>query len=464
VVQNNQKSAYAILGLHKGVSFADVKKAYFELVKKYDPERHTERFMVVDRAFHILKDPAMRAKEDVGAFNYIKGEFFFSDDEKLDAPDVKVKQGIKMLEDKITSGEITEDQIKPKLILGHMILSWKFLKKKLWAEVIHQWETVLKLDPTHRRAKNNILFARVTLGYNYATHELYDEAAELWTSAVLMDPDNQKIIHNLALAYEKAGHTNEATRYWDETVKRWKAQLQKEPDNEYLKSCIIEVLRMTSERPDPRETTAGGTATTSSQRAGANNQAHARQGGQDPDTKSRRKSSNNIEDYREILKLNPDDFEAHNRIANLLYQEGKWTEAAKELMELRKKFPRNIEVLNLLGWAMLNDGKVDQAFLMWKKGLNIDKSNMQLIESMIKAHMSMGRILREKGLYTPCLKHFKELLKFQPDSDEVHFEIGQAYQLKGDERSAFTSYNRVLELNPKHRAARHGLSTLKLKR
>jgi len=450
VTQNNQKSAYAILGLHKGVSFEEVKTAYFKLVKKYDPERHTERFMVVDKAFQILKDPETRAREDVSAFNYIRGDFIFNDDEKREATDKKIIESIKVLEGKLASGEMTGEQINPKLVLSNMILSWKYYKKRLWAKAIHQWETVLNLDPTHRRAKNNILFAQVTLGYNHASHGLYDEAAELWSSAALTDPDNQQIIHNLALAYEKAGHAVEATRYWEETVKRWKAQLQKEPDNEYLKSRIIEILRMTSERRIDFK-------------GGSNNQFQPGLDGE-TETKSRKKSPSNIDDYREILKLNPDDFEAHNKIANFLYQDGKWTEAAKELTLLRKKFPRNTEVLNLLGWALLNNGKVDQAFMMWKKGLSIDRTNMQLIESMIKAHMSMGRILREKSLYTPCLKHFKELLRFQPDSDEVHYEIGQTYQLKGDQRAAFASYKKVLALNPKHKAVRHSLSSLKLRR
>ena len=73
-------------------------------------------------------------------------------------------------------------------------------------------------------------------------------------------------------------------------------------------------------------------------------------------------------------------------------------------------------------------------------------------------------MLRDKGLFTPCLVHFKALMRYMPDSDEVHYEIAKTYQLKGDERSAYQEYNHVLKLNPKHKLARNGLSTLKLRR
>jgi tetratricopeptide (TPR) repeat protein len=134
------------------------------------------------------------------------------------------------------------------------------------------------------------------------------------------------------------------------------------------------------------------------------------------------------------------------------------------LNSMREKWARNVEVLNLLGWAMLNAGKVDDAFVMWRKAHVIEPRNHQITESLIKAHMTMGRTLRDKGLYTPCLVHFKALLRYLPESDEVLYEIGLTYQKKGDERSAQVEYNKVLKINPKHKGARSGLASLKLRR
>jgi hypothetical protein len=91
-----------------------------------------------------------------------------------------------------------------------------------------------------------------------------------------------------------AGHLPEAAAYWKETVKRWRAQLEREPDNEFLKNCIIEVLR---------EHTGPETVIDAS--------AHSKETA--PDGGPRAKAAKSIDDYREILKLNPDDFEAHLR-------------------------------------------------------------------------------------------------------------------------------------------------------
>jgi tetratricopeptide (TPR) repeat protein len=60
--------------------------------------------------------------------------------------------------------------------------------------------------------------------------------------------------------------------------------------------------------------------------------------------------------------------------------------------------------------------------------------------------------------------HFKELLKLLPGSDEVLFEIGETYRLKGDLRSALVQYNKALSKNPKNKFARKALSEMRLRR
>ena len=78
------QNAYAIVGIHKGASEKDIKNCYINLVKKYDPERHTERFMVIQAAYEKLRQPKTRAKEDVFTFNPAMGEYLYNDSEKSD--------------------------------------------------------------------------------------------------------------------------------------------------------------------------------------------------------------------------------------------------------------------------------------------------------------------------------------------------------------------------------------------
>lgn len=458
-----EKNAYAVLGLNKGSTIDDIKQAYVQLVKKFDPEKHTERFMEIQKAFDKLRDPAKRAREDVNTFNFVRGDFFFNPEEQNNAPDVQIEQAIKTLEQRKAANDAPAAEIDPKLCQGYMIRSWKKVQKKLWAEAIQDWQRVLKLDPTNRRAKNNLLYSFITLGYSYANHGLFDEAVDVWSKAGQMNPDDINVLHNLALACEKSGRIDDASRYWNETVKRWKVQLEREPDNDYLKSVIIEVLREHGEVMNAQPGSAPA-ATPGAAGAPATSHEPRAMGGPVNQRAATAAAGRGLNEYREILKLNPNDFEAQYKIANLLMQDHKWDEAIKELEEMRGKYPRNVEVLNLLGWALLNGGRHDDAFMIWRKGQAIDPKNQEVNASLIKAHMSMGRMLRDKGLYTPCLVHFKALTRYLPENDEVHFEIAKTYHLKGDERSAFQEYTRVLKLNPKHKEARNSLSTLKLRR
>ena len=456
------KSAYAVLGLHKGATADEIKKQYVELVKKYDPEKHTDRFMIIQKAFDRLRNATLRAKEDVESFNFVRGEFAFNPEERVEIPEEQINQGIDLLDRKITAGEVPAEQGNPKLIQGLMMRSYRRVQKKLWAEAIADWLRVLKVDPTHQRAKGNLLHSYQTLGYSYASHELFEEAVDVWTKAAQMNPDDLNTIHNLALAHERAGTADEAARYWSEVVKRWRLQLDREPDNEFIKNCIIEALR---EHGDRNNTGPNGESAPAAQQAprAPGQPAPARPGG-GTGQGSNARAGGSIEDYREILRLNPNDFEAQFKIANMLMHEQKWDEAVEELKKAARSHPRNIEVLDMLGGALLQSGKVDEAFMVWKRALSIDPKNFQVTESLIRAHMNMGRMLRNKGLYTPSLVQFKALTKYLPESDEVHYEIAKTYQLKGDERSAYQEFNRVLQLNPKHKEARNGLSSLKLRR
>lgn len=456
MITNKENNAYAILGLQKGARSEEIKQAYLALVKRYDPERHTDRFMVIQRAFDTLREPNRRAQEDVRSFNYVKGQFMFSKEERTEVPDARINHVIQEIERKKRDNEMPAEEADKKLIQAYMMRSRRKVKKKLWAEAIKEWQDVLKLDPTHQRAKNNLLYSHITIGYSYASHGLYDEAAEVWAKAAEMDPDNTEIIHNLALACENAGRYEEAMRYWKETVRRWRARLEREPDNEYLKNCVIEVLRAEKESLTGNDQ--------ESAPDGGNGQQSASDSRQESGPAPRRGGEKGIEDYREILRLNPNDFEAQYKIAAIQMNAQKWDEAIKELESLRKKNPRNIEVMNLLGWALLNKGKIDDAFRIWKKARAIDPKNPEIIQSLVKAHMTMGRMLREKGHFTPSLVHLKALERYTPDSPEVHFEIGKTYQMQGNERSAYAEFSRVLQLDPKHKEARNGLSTLKLRR
>lgn len=426
------QNCYEVLGLRKGASEAEIKKSYVELVKKFDPEKHTERFMVIQKSYESVRDPAKRAVADCLVYSHTAGRFLFTAEEQTTETDDEVSQRV---DDARLQNDLTPDApTRTIYIKALMAASYKKVGKRLWNDAIADWEQVLEVDPTHQRAKNNLLYSHITLGYNYATHELHEEAVAQWEQALRMNPDDENLIHNLAIACGKAGKITEAERYWNAVLQRWQAKLANDPDDVYIKNLIVEARRFRGEQASGEQ---GETSTTSGPQS--------------------------IDEYREILKINPDDFEAQYKIATLLMEEQVWDEAAKMLIALLRQYPKNIEVMNLLGWAKINSGQIEEAFRIWNRSLALDKNNHSTREAIIKGRMSMGRAFRNKGMHTQSLVHFKALLRLTPNSSEVNMEIGETYLGMGDKRSASIAFRKVIALDPKNREARQHLSNMKLR-
>ena len=60
----------------------------------------------------------------------------------------------------------------------------------------------------------------------------------------------------------------------------------------------------------------------------------------------------------------------------------------------------------------------------------------------MRARLAVGKKLKESGLYTQALVHFKELQKMIPNQWELHFEIADTLLRKGDRRSALSEFQR----------------------
>jgi curved DNA-binding protein CbpA len=156
MAENN--NPYSILGVTKGISDKDLKTAYVNLVKKYDPEKHTERFMVIQAAYDKLRNPAGRAKEDLLTFNAPKGEYIFNGDERCvdnQGPEAAVLAKARA-DYRGEPGNETHRATLLRLLAQH---AHHHVIRKMFVEAIRDWDEMLEIDPSHIRARHNLQLA-----------------------------------------------------------------------------------------------------------------------------------------------------------------------------------------------------------------------------------------------------------------------------------------------------------------
>jgi len=59
---------YAVLGLVRGASPREIKRAYFDLVRQYAPEEHPDAFKLVRAAYEKLRTADVKAETDLFLF------------------------------------------------------------------------------------------------------------------------------------------------------------------------------------------------------------------------------------------------------------------------------------------------------------------------------------------------------------------------------------------------------------
>ena len=66
--KNSMLNPFDVLNVDEDASDADVKKAYFQMVRQFTPEKHAERFKQIREAYDLLKDPSQRLEAEVFSF------------------------------------------------------------------------------------------------------------------------------------------------------------------------------------------------------------------------------------------------------------------------------------------------------------------------------------------------------------------------------------------------------------
>ncbi|MHA2231963.1 MAG: tetratricopeptide repeat protein [Candidatus Hodarchaeales archaeon] len=147
-----------------------------------------------------------------------------------------------------------------------------------------------------------------------------------------------------------------------------------------------------------------------------------------------------IKFYEKIVADDPNNFEAWNRlaIANMLANQRKLAiECWRRALELKPKEP---DVLNNLGTALLEDGVVHEALALYRKAVAI-------APEYIKAWQNLGEAFLGQKKFKEAIEAFQEGLRSEPGSVDLHLLLARAYYSLSRWQDVLDILHNVLEIN-----------------
>ncbi len=151
--------------------------------------------------------------------------------------------------------------------------------------------------------------------------------------------------------------------------------------------------------------------------------------------------TNNTTLFEHALHVTTDNYVAHNILGVALVKQGKISEAICHYSESLRINPINADVHCNLGNALANQGKIAEAFSQFSKALQIDPEDAFI-------HYNLGTFLAKQKRITEASKHFSAALRINPDFTRAHNNLGNLLAMQGKVSEAVKHYSEVLRLDP----------------
>lgn len=134
-----------------------------------------------------------------------------------------------------------------------------------------------------------------------------------------------------------------------------------------------------------------------------------------------------------------------------MHQDGDVAGAARAYRALLSRDPRNAQLLNLLGVAVLQMGDPAEAVRLLKDAVKRQPQAPDIQDNL-------GSALRAAGHPAPAVESHRKALQLRPDHSPYLFNLGNAYAAMGTHRQAIDAYRRSLDGRPGHAGALFNLA------
>ena len=143
------------------------------------------------------------------------------------------------------------------------------------------------------------------------------------------------------------------------------------------------------------------------------------------------------------------------RLACLLYDVGKWTQAIRVARQLTKRQPRAHQAYCVIARSYAELGRWKMAERFYRQSLAIKQEPW--------TWLLLGRALDRLGRHDEAEECLRKALEVDPDYDEAHYNLGYNYKKEGKFALAEKHLRRAIEIDPKYAQAYAELGALLLR-
>ena len=157
--------------------------------------------------------------------------------------------------------------------------------------------------------------------------------------------------------------------------------------------------------------------------------------------------------YKEVLKKNPNHFEALYYLGILLGQIKRFDSAIPLLKKAIQTKPNHAIALNNLGNMQGELGEYENAISSYEKAIAIQPDYLD-------AHYNFGLVLQKLGEYEKAISSYEKAIAIQPNFALAHNNIGNAQRSLGEYQNAISSYEKAIAIQPNDAMAYNNLGIL----
>ncbi len=363
------------------------------------------------------------------------------------------------------------DEVTERNILAKLQIAGQYSQMGKQDDARNQFEELLRITPTNVTALHNYGMFLV-----YSNHD--DEGIKYLREALRLQPNSITVHNSLAQALWQKGKAEEAE-------KLLRASLILKPDHPDTHFYLAIVLGKSKERygeslehyreairikPNHHRARLGLAITLQLHGQKEEADEHYRQVyRENPYVIAENRfnvgatlaAQNEIEEaivqYREGLKILPQNVGAQLFLAYLYQRKGNNDDALKQYGEILKSNPKSAAALIGMGTVMADLGKTEDAVHHLTEALRIDPKN-------VSAHNNLGLIAYRQDRMKEATSHFRMAMTADPRNTEARYNMGLAFEKMGNINGGIAQLERAIEINPDYVKAQEALARLKNKR